>query len=755
MARWRVGRGGRVAGFVAVCCAVVLAGVFAGPAGASAGVAGPAPGGCAVPAAGQVGCAGLVTPGRAAVSSAALAAAASLPPGFGPSSLRYAYGLEFSALSGGVGQTVAVVTAYDDAAAQSDMATYRSEYGLPACGSGCFSKVSQTGGTSYPAPGPQGWSLVTAQALDVISAVCPNCHIVLVEANTTAITDLGTAENEAVSLGAKFVTNTWSTPEATFGTSEPTYDSEYFNHPGVVITAPDGNGGSYGTAYPAASPDVIAVGGTTLTADAGPARGWAETAWSQTGSGCSPYEAKPSWQADAGCTTRMLNDVAAVADPVNSPIAFYDTNTEGWTTGGGNNVAAALIAAAWALAGTPAAGSYPASYLYAHTSGVNDITTGSDGTCAPSPAYFCTAGPGYDGPTGVGTPATAAALGTQAPDQSLAGGPVTYDPDTGNQDIYAAGTPGTAFQLYQSPTGTWSGLQNLSGDVSNRPTATYNPGNGNLEVYAKGSTGDVEEDAWVPAKDAWSGWKSLGGSAIQGSPSAIYDPLTGALEVYESSTAGTLYEDYWKPGPTGWSGWKSLGGPTASGGPQAVYDPENQSLELWVTGSNGTEWMDAWTTSGGWAAWQNMSGNLNNTPSAVYDPLDGSLEVYAHGPGDDAYADYQPAGGKWSGWHAIGGSAMQGTPSAAYDPQAGSMDVFETGTTGTVFETSWTPAGGWSAWKNLGATLSGGPFAAYNPAVHSMQVYGLGANGDIYVNSETSTGTWAGWKNLGGTPGNL
>jgi hypothetical protein len=750
MARWRVAR---VTTFAAVWCAAALIGVFAVPAAAVAGSAPQA--GCPAPAAGEVGCGALITPGRAAVTKAAMAAAAALPPGYGPLSLRYAYGLEFSALSGGVGQTVAVVTAYDDPSAQTDLAAYRSEYGLPACGTGCFSKVNETGGTSYPTTGPAGWSLATAQAADTISAVCPNCHILLVEANTTGITDLGAAENEAVTLGAKFVTNTWFTPEATYGTSEPTYDSEYFNHPGVAITAPDGNGGGYGTSYPAASPDVIAVGGTTLTADSGTARGWTETAWPGTGSGCSPYETKPSWQTDTGCTTRMLNDVAAVGDPVNSPVAFYDTNSGGWVTGGGNNAASAIIAAAYALAGTPAPGSYPASYLYAHTSEVNDITTGSDGTCAPAPAYFCTAGPGYDGPTGVGTPASAAALGATAPDASLPGGPVTYEPETGNQEIYAAGTPGTAFQISETPAGTWSGLGNLGGDVSNRPTATYNPSSGNLEVYAKGSTGDVEEDAWVPANNAWSGWKSLGGSAIQGSPSVIYDPLSGALEVYEASSTGTLYEDFWMPGPAGWSGWKSLGGPTLSGGPQAVYDPVNQSLEVWGTGNNGTEWMDAWTKASGWSSWQNMGGDLSNTPSAVYDPLDGSLEVYADGPGADVYADYQPAGGSWSGWHTLDGSAIQDTPSAAYDPQAGSLDVFETGTTGTVFERSWTPAGGWSAWNNLGAELSGGPFAAYNPAVHSMQVYGLGTNGDIYVNSETSTGAWAGWKNLGGTPGNL
>jgi hypothetical protein len=349
----------------------------------------------------------VLTPGGTAQTQAQLAAAATAPAGLSPADLQDAYGLQSS--SAGMLQTAAVVTAYDDPTAETDMGTYRSEFGISPCttADGCFSKVTETGGiTNYPATGGAGWDLATAESLDMISAVCPNCHIVLVEATTTAITDLGTAENEAVALGAKFVTNTWFTPEATFNTSEPTYDADYFDHPGVAITAPDGNGAGYGTYYPAASPDVIAVGGTTLTQDTSVSRGWTEATWSGTGSGCSPYEAKPSWQTDTGCSTRMLNDVSAVADPSGSPVAFYDTTNGGWVEAGGNAAAAAIIAAAYALAGTPAAGSNPASYPYAHPDLINNITTGSDGTCSPSPAYFCTAGTGYNGPTGLGTPAS-------------------------------------------------------------------------------------------------------------------------------------------------------------------------------------------------------------------------------------------------------------------------------------------------------------------------------------------------------------
>ncbi len=323
-------------------------------------------------------------------------AAASAPSGWAPADLVSAYG--FPSATSGIGMTVAVVTAYDDPAAESDLGVYRAQYGLPACttANGCFRKVNQSGGTSYPSP---GWSAQDAQSLEAVSAVCPNCHILLVEATSSAITDLGAAENEAVALGAKFVDNDWSILESELKYNETSYDT-YFNHPGVAITAPSGNSG-YGVSYPAASQYVIAVGGTVLTKDSSAARGWDETAWASSGSGCSAYEHKPSWQTDNGCTGRTLNDVAAVA----TNVAYYDTPTSGgWNTGSGTGISAAIIAAAYALAGDPAAGSYPASSLYANPTGLYDITTGSNGHCSQPYPYLCTASSGYDGPTGLGTP---------------------------------------------------------------------------------------------------------------------------------------------------------------------------------------------------------------------------------------------------------------------------------------------------------------------------------------------------------------
>lgn len=255
--------------------------------------------------------------GKPTAAAGGVVPATTTPSGYSPSDLRTAYA--FPSVTGGPVRTVAVVTAYDDPDAASDLAAYRSQYALSSCtvANGCFKQVSQTGTGSLP-PAEAGWSAAVAESVDMISAICPACHILVVEADSAAIADLGTAENEAVTLGAKFVDNDWSIPESA---GETSYDTEYFDHPGVAITAPAGDSG-YGVSYPAASPDVTAVGGTTLTKDSSVTRKYDETAWADSGSGCSAYEPKPSWQADTGCNQRTDNDLAAVADP-STPVAYY------------------------------------------------------------------------------------------------------------------------------------------------------------------------------------------------------------------------------------------------------------------------------------------------------------------------------------------------------------------------------------------------------------------------------------------------
>jgi Ricin-type beta-trefoil lectin domain len=323
---------------------------------------------------------------------------------FDPAHLRAAYHLPST--TRGSGQTVAIVDAYDDPNAAADLAFYRSHYGLPACtvANGCFTKVDQTGGSNYPSP-DAGWIAEESLDLDMVSAVCPNCHITLVEATSDEITDLGTAVNEAVTLGAKFVTNSWGASE---GSDDLTWDTSYFTHPGVVLTAATGDGGyAGGVGWPASSPNVTAVGGTSLKPSTN-ARGWTESAWSGAQSGCSSQEPKPAFQHDTGCSQRTEADVSAVADP-NTGVYVYDSTTPpdepgpGWFIYGGTSASSPIVAATYALAGTPGSSDTPVSYPYAHTNTLNDVGSGNDGSCPVSESYLCTAKSGYDGPTGLGT----------------------------------------------------------------------------------------------------------------------------------------------------------------------------------------------------------------------------------------------------------------------------------------------------------------------------------------------------------------
>ena len=335
-------------------------------------------------------------------------AASDDPTGYGPSDIQSAYGLASAASSSGSDETVAIVDAYDDPNAAADLATYRSYYGLSACtvANGCFTKVSQTGSTTSLPTADSGWAGEESLDLDMVSATCPNCNILLVEAKSASDANLGTAVNEAVKLGAKFVSNSYGGSESSSDTS---YDSSYYKHAGVAITASAGDE-AYGAEYPAGSQYVTSVGGTALKTSSN-SRGWTESVWKTsstegTGSGCSAYDAKPSWQTDTGCTKRMISDVSAVADPATG-VSVYDTYGDdgtGWGTYGGTSASSPIIASVYALAGTPGTSDYPAKYPYAAagTSALNDVTSGNNGSCSTS--YFCTAGSGYDGPTGWGTP---------------------------------------------------------------------------------------------------------------------------------------------------------------------------------------------------------------------------------------------------------------------------------------------------------------------------------------------------------------
>ncbi len=331
------------------------------------------------------------------------------PRGFGPAGLRSAYNL--TSATAGARRTVAIVDSFDDPNAESDLAVYRHTYGLPACttANGCLRKVNENGKTSPLPPANADWSIEISLDLDMVSATCPACYILLLEAKSTTINDLGTAVNAATRLTAKYVSNSYGAREFK---GEPTKYNHFFNHPGVAVTASAGDSG-YGVDFPASSRYVTAVGGTSLHR-AGNKRGWSEHAWSGAGSGCSKYSGKPGWQAKRrGCPThKTAADVSAVADP-NTGLALYDSVPDpavglkvGWNVAGGTSASSPIIAALYARAGNPARNTYPARYPYRHASRLWDVIGGHNGRC--SHAYLCEGVQGYDGPTGLGTPHTSA-----------------------------------------------------------------------------------------------------------------------------------------------------------------------------------------------------------------------------------------------------------------------------------------------------------------------------------------------------------
>ncbi|MFE2300543.1 putative Ig domain-containing protein [Streptomyces sp. NPDC059445] len=413
--------------------------------------------------------------------------AAAAVSGLSPANLHSAYNLPST---GGSGMTVAVVDAYNDPNAAADLATYRSQFGLSACtkANGCFKQVGQTGSTTSLPTNDTGWAGEEALDIDMVSAVCPNCSIILVEANSANDSDLGAAENEAVALGAKFVSNSWGGSESSSQTGE---DTSYFKHPGVAITVSSGDE-AYGAEYPATSQYVTAVGGTALSTSSN-SRGWTESVWKTsstegTGSGCSAYDAKPSWQTDTGCSKRMESDVSAVADPATG-VAVYDTyGGSGWAVYGGTSASAPIIAGVYALAGTPGSADYPAKYPYSHTSNLYDVTSGNNGSCSTS--YFCTAGTGYDGPTGWGTPNGTAAFtsGTSTGNTVTVTNPGSQSTATGSAaSLQISASDSAGATLTYSATGLPTGLSISSTGLISGTASTA--GTYAVTVTAKDSTG--------------------------------------------------------------------------------------------------------------------------------------------------------------------------------------------------------------------------------------------------------------------------
>jgi hypothetical protein len=325
--------------------------------------------------------------------------------GWGPAELQAAYNI-VDAAKNNPGGTVALIEAGGNPNLNSDLKVYRKEFGLPPCtlGNKCLRILNQHGSKGPLPPVINQWLAEQSLDVDMVSANCPNCKIVVIQASS----NLYTAEQVGSRLQPPpaAMSNSWGGAEYP---QQIRATAVIFNHPGIAITASTGDTG-YGVIFPSTSPNVTAVGGTSLFAAKG-GRGYTEKVWGGAGSGCSQFSKTAKWQLPieqqlGGCTNRIAADVSYIADP-NTGVAVYETipgdgEAPGWQVWGGTSTGAPAIAAIYALAGNTGGVKVPASLAYANPGSLFDITTGSNGSC--SPAYLCTGETGYDGPTGLGTP---------------------------------------------------------------------------------------------------------------------------------------------------------------------------------------------------------------------------------------------------------------------------------------------------------------------------------------------------------------
>jgi len=464
-----------------------------------------------------------------AINAGAIGPAGGLTPG----DLATAYGLP---TTGGHGQTVAIVDAYNDPNINADLQTFDSHYGLAACSTtnGCLRVVNQNGGATPPPNDTSGWSVEESLDVEAVHSVCQGCKIILVEANSDFDSDLGIAENRAVTLGANEVSNSFGSAERN---STTTFQNA-FNHPGVVITASAGDDGYYDydmlsavnqPGIPAAYNTTVSVGGTSLYLGQSAAR-QSETVWNDNGArdydqqitgealgasggGCSTKFSAQPWQTSlstwgsTGCGSKRLDsDVSAVGDYLTGFDVYDSYNCSqcrpapGWFTIGGTSLSSPIIAAAYALAGGAQGVPYPALTLYGHQGNAHDVTTGGDGWCAglgaagcPNPnsqgfgivdcAYTaggavavgdraCDALAGYDGPTGVGSPNGLTMFTRTGPSATITG-PATVTHGTG-QTWHATTTdpfPGGAVTSYH-----WNWGDGTTSTTSGGTAHTYATG---------------------------------------------------------------------------------------------------------------------------------------------------------------------------------------------------------------------------------------------------------------------------------------
>jgi subtilase family serine protease len=326
------------------------------------------------------------------------------PSGYSPAQMKKGYGIATLRYTG-AGQTIAIIDAFDNPNAEADLNVFNTTFGLPLCttANGCFTKIYASG---TPPVGDVDWGVEISLDVQWAHAIAPGAKILLVEAADNGFNSLFDAINVAIQRGATVISMSWGGSEF----SDETAFDQTFSAPGIAFTASSGDWGT-GVIYPAASPHVLAVGGTTLVLDATGQRG-SEVAWSGSGGGLSTVEQEPNYQINLPLPQnpshlRGVPDVAYNADP-NTGVSVYDSYGEsGWLIMGGTSAGApqwaGFIALAKSGASTNIVNINNHLYRYArrdYSYYYHDITSGSNGSCG----YYCNAQVGYDYVTGLGSP---------------------------------------------------------------------------------------------------------------------------------------------------------------------------------------------------------------------------------------------------------------------------------------------------------------------------------------------------------------
>jgi hypothetical protein len=662
--------------------------------------------------------------------------------GFSPADLRSAYKFPET---GGSGRTIAIVDAYNDPNAYSDLATYRSTYKLSECteASGCFKKVNQKGETkNYPVANTE-WSEEISLDLDMVSAVCPGCHILLVEAETSSPANLGTAENKAATLGASVISDSFGGKEVEGEAKE--YGSD-FKHAGIPITVASGDSG-YGVEFPAGSPNVISVGGTALKKEEKSTRGWSEEVWRNTefkvgekgagtGGGCAlKEETKLAWQKDKSCANRTDNDVAAVAS-TSTPVSVYDsyetTESTRWRNMGGTSAAAPIVAGLEGLAESSAR-KQGAEVFYRQPETTFDVTKGSNGECGGS--YLCTAGTGYDGPTGMGSPDGVPRVLAVAEGSS----PVVTHDSSGNQWVYYVNSNHEiAFWAYNASAGVW-GAGVLGGSVAaeTSPAIVRAASTGDQFVYYHGSNGAIWFWDYNAAAGVW-GDAELGGKvSTDTSPTAVRNETTGDQFVYYVGAEEAIWTWNYNAAAAKW-GDAELGGKAAGDTSPTVVRASTGDQFVYYTGANEAVWF--WNYNAAAAKWGDVElggkAEPGSSPTAVRNESTGDQFIYYVGLNEAIWTwNYNAGAAKW-GDAELGGKVEGDTsPAVVRATSTGDQFVYYVGSNEAIWFWDYNAAAAKWGDNELGGKVAfaSRPSAFRNETTGDQFVYYLNSADQVWL----------------------